>query len=167
MEDLLSHQFGVAVGGNWILRMLLVQRDVLRDSVSCAAAGEDDLLDAGVDARTEHLVHRGDVVADVLAGVADRLTHVGVGSEVKRAFDVVFSDDAGYEVVFAGVTLFERSILDGPVVAFGEVIENDGIESVELQFLTRVAANIACSTDDQHIFEIHNKVNGKVTAELG
>ena len=151
VEDSLTHELGVAVGRDRVLRVLLVEGDVLRHSVGGAATGKDDFGDSGVDAGSQKLVHSGDVVADVFPWVCDRFTDIGIGGEVEDAGNTVFSNCGGHEIVVTGVASLKRSEFRRPVVPFGKVVEDDGVEAVTFQLFTGVATDVTGTTNHQHI----------------
>ena len=145
----LDEELRPAVRIDGVLRVLFVERHVLRLAVGGAGRREDELPHPGFLERAKQLDALLDVVLVITRRMFDRFANVSQGREVDAGFDGVRLCDLLYKCAVADMAFIKRRILGNCLtIAARQVVEYDNRFPLCSQRLDRDAADIARAARD-------------------
>ena len=146
VQHLLDGELGLAVRVDRVLRVVLGDRHA-----SAARRRSRTSTRTRRRARprrsiaSEQVQRPDDVVAEILAGVGDRLADVGVGGEVDHRVHAVALHDVHQQRAIGEIAAHQRSPLHRPLVSVHEVVEHDRVQAGRRHRFGGLTADVACA----------------------
>src|SRR5207302_4000750 len=149
IQSALQEALGFSVRVNRHLRMILRDRNRGRHSVRRTRRGKNNVLDARIHKNIEEVEGIHDIVLEVLARLAHRLTYVSARREVDDRLNAILGKSGAQQCRVSQVSTNQRAPLYGPGMAGGKIVEYDRLATHLGEQFGRVTTDIACSASHQ------------------